>query len=152
MKMVLALVLGLVLAGLSAAASYDVCWPQYVSCSESCCDYAGGTFSEESDGVFCNDISGQVAQYDYCDDACVVGELDCVAPGSSCSSQYASCAGNCGSSSGSCKNACSNDAFDCADEAARNPAPPPATSGGCCGAFILLLAGGMAALLFARRR
>ena len=148
MKMVLALVLGLVLAGLSAAASYDVCWPQYVSCSESCCDYAGGTFSEQSDGVYCND--GQVSQYDTCDDTCVVGELDCVAPGSSCSDQYSACIGNCGSSSGSCKNACSDDAFDCADAAARNPAPGPTNGSGCCGAFILLF-GGAAAALFARR-
>ena len=140
----------LALAGLSLAASYDVCWPQYVTCSERCCDNVGGSFSENSDGVYCDSSDSGTAQYHTCDNTCVAGELNCVAPGSGCASQYTSCVNSCGATSSSCVNSCSNTAFDCADAAASSN-NNTSSSGGCCGALIIVLFAGVSGLLFARK-
>jgi len=149
MKLAFALVFGLVLAGLSLAASYDVCWPRYVSCSESCCTNAGGSLTEDEDGVTCHASSSQLTQYHTCDNSCVVLELNCLAPGSDCDTQYTNCINSCGSTSSSCVNSCSDPAFDCADAAM---AGNNSSSGGCCGAFVLLGFTGLGGLLFAAKR
>lgn len=144
--MKLAMAALLVLAFLPAAALAD-CWSSYATCSRRCCDNVGGTFTEESDSVYCS-YGSQGNAYYSCDTVCVRQELDCIAPGSSCSSQYATCTNNCGGPGGSsCNDACSDRAFDCADTASSSSPP----SSGCCGGFILLFAGVFGLALFARR-
>jgi len=140
----------LVFAGLSLAATYAVCWPQYVTCSERCCDNVGGSFSEDDDGVYCDGSDSVIAQYHTCDNTCVTGELNCLAPGSGCASQYTSCVNSCGPTSSSCVNSCSDDAFDCADAAAASG--NDSSSGSCCGGGFILAGIGLAAVLFASRR